>query len=247
MAREYDIPKLTAMTRESHTRLDRTLSTLDEDAIRKRSMLPGWSRAHVLAHLARNAEALSRLMTAAMGGEIADQYPGGSDARNAEIEASAKAPVAELVEDVRKTGQALDETAERMPVEAWQRPVRFLAIGEQPAARTIWSRWREVEIHHSDLGLVYNPANWPDEFITEYLPGELRRLPDRLPPDLSVLLRVVGYEGKYGPDDASPMILTGQPWAVYAWLTGRVDQANAGLHAEFNETPIELLHLPMWA
>jgi maleylpyruvate isomerase len=247
MAREYDIPKLTAKTRESHARLDRTLSTLDEDAIRKRSMLPGWSRAHVLAHLARNAEALSRMMTAAINGEVADQYPGGAEARNADIEETAKAAVAELVEDVRKTARTLDETAEQVPPDAWQRPVRFLAIGEQPAARTIWLRWREVEIHHSDLGLVYNPSDWPDEFLTEYLPGELRRLPGRLPAGLSVVMRVDRYEGTYGPADAPTMSLTGQPWAVYAWLTGRVDQASAGLHAEFNNTPIELLHLPWWA
>jgi maleylpyruvate isomerase len=134
-----------------------------------------------------------------------------------------------------------------MTTEAWQRPVRFLAIGEQPAARTIWSRWREVEIHHSDLGLLYNPSDWPDAFVEEYLPGEVRRLPDRLPAGMSVILRVDGYEGTYGPDDAPAMTFTGQPWALYAWLIGRVDQANAGLRAEFNDTPSELLHLPLWA
>jgi len=247
MARDYDIPMLTKNVRESHERLGRTMSSLDEDVVRKRSLLPGWSRAHVLAHLARNAEAMSRMMTAALQGEIVDQYPGGSSARDADIEAGAKASVAELVEDVRKTAQNLDETAERMTTEAWQRPVRFLAIGEQPAARTIWSRWREVEIHHSDLGLLYNPSDWPDAFVEEYLPGEVRRLPDRLPAGMSVILRVDGYEGTYGPDDVPAMTFTGQPWALYAWLIGRVDQANAGLRAEFNDTPSELLHLPLWA
>lgn len=247
MARDYDIPMLTRNVREAHERLGRTLSTLDDDALPKRSLLPGWTRAHVLAHLARNAEAMSRMMAAAMTGEIADQYPGGSQARDADIEAGAKASVAELTEDVRKTARTLDETAERMTPDAWQRPVRFLSIGEQPAARTIWTRWREVEIHHSDLGLIYNPSDWPDAFVEEYLSGELRRLPERLPAGLSVILRVDGYEGTYGPADAPPMTLSGQPWAVYAWLTGRVEQANAGLRAEFNDTPIELLHLPLWA
>jgi len=247
MARDYDIPMLTKNVRESHERLGRTLSTLDEDAVRKRSLLPGWSRAHVLAHLARNAEAMSRMMAGALEGEIADQYPGGGAARDADIEAGAKASAADLVEDVRKTAQNFDETAERMTTEAWQRPVRFLTIGEQPAARAIWSRWREVEIHHSDLGLMYNPSDWPDAFVEEYLPGELRRLPDRLPAGMSVVLRVVGYEGTYGPDDAPAMTFTGQPWALYAWLIGRVDQANTGLRAEFNDTPSELLRLPLWA
>src|SRR4029450_12653784 len=227
MARDYDIPMLTKNVRESHERLGQTLSTLDENVVRKRSLLPGCSRAHVLAHLARNAEAMSRMMTAALQGESVDQYPGGSSARDADIEAGAKASAAELV--------------------AGQRPIRFLPIGEQPAARTIWSRWREVEIHHSDLGLIYNPSDWPDAFVGEDLPGEGGRLPDRLPAGMSVILRVDGYEGTYGPDDAPAMTFTGQPWALYAWLIGRVDQANAGLRAEFNGTPSELLHLPLWA
>src|SRR4029450_11522919 len=170
MARDYDIPMLTKNVRESHERLGQTLSTLDEDVVRKRSLLPGCSRAHVLAHLARNPEAMSRMMTPALQGEIVDQYPGGSSARDADIEAGAKASGAELVADVRKTAQNLDETAERRTTEAWQRPVRFLTIGEQPAARTIWSRWREVEIHHSDLGLIYNPTDWPDPCVAAHLP-----------------------------------------------------------------------------
>jgi maleylpyruvate isomerase len=31
-------------------------------------------------------------------------------------------------------------------------------------------RWREVELHHVDLGLGYTPADWPDEFVHLVLP-----------------------------------------------------------------------------
>ena len=33
-----------------------------------------------------------------------------------------------------------------------------------PAARVVWSRLREVELHHVDLGTGYGPADWPEPF-----------------------------------------------------------------------------------
>ena len=38
---------------------------LPESELRAPSLLPGWSRAHVLAHVARNADAMRSLLTGA--------------------------------------------------------------------------------------------------------------------------------------------------------------------------------------
>lgn len=257
MARTFDTQALIAGTRGAQARLEAALAKIEASTaapgdpsgslLCSPSILPGWTRAHVLTHLARNAEAGTRMLEAALNGRVAEQYPGGTTARTAEIEAGTGRPAAEIVEDVRATAKVLDDMLDLMTPQAWQQPVRFLAIGEQPAARVVWSRWREVEIHHSDLDIGYRAADWPAEFLAEYLDGELRRLPSRLPAGLSVELRVEGHEGVYGPGEAKPLILRGERWAVYAWLVGRTSLAREGLRGEYGGEPSDLIQLPAWA
>ena len=55
------------------------------------SLLPGWTRGHVLTHIARNADSFVRVLEAARRGEVVTQYEGGVDGRNADIEAGAGA------------------------------------------------------------------------------------------------------------------------------------------------------------
>src|SRR3954466_11276826 len=55
-------------------RLLRTVGSLGELDIRAPSSLPGWTRAHVLAHLARNAEALANLLRGVRTGTPAAAY-----------------------------------------------------------------------------------------------------------------------------------------------------------------------------
>ena len=86
--------------RTSHVRLAGTLARLDDASARRPSLLPGWTVGHVLTHLARNADSHVRLVQAALRGEVGDQYPGGNPQREADIEAGAGRPAAELVEDV---------------------------------------------------------------------------------------------------------------------------------------------------
>jgi maleylpyruvate isomerase len=56
------------------------------------SLLAGWSRGHVLAHWARNADGQTRMLLAAMRGDLTAQYPGGNAQRHADIEAGAARP-----------------------------------------------------------------------------------------------------------------------------------------------------------
>jgi maleylpyruvate isomerase len=46
----------------------------------------------------------------------------------------------------------------------------------------VFSRWREVEVHHVDLGLGYEPTDWPAELVARWLPTVVRELPDRTDP-----------------------------------------------------------------
>src|SRR6266571_2485523 len=69
-------------------RLLASASALSDDQVREPSLLPGWSRAHVLTHIARNGDGLRNLLTWAQSGVETPQYPSMQD-RTAQIEAGA--------------------------------------------------------------------------------------------------------------------------------------------------------------
>ena len=69
------------------------------------SLLPGWTRGHVLTHIARNADSFVRLLEAAGRGEVVTQYARGVEGRNADIEAGATREWATLVDDVELVGR----------------------------------------------------------------------------------------------------------------------------------------------
>ena len=66
--------------------------------------------------------------------EVVDQYVGGAAGRQAEIESGAGRTAAELVEDIRRTNEAVDEICARMPTEAWSRMTRSVTGSEAPAS-----------------------------------------------------------------------------------------------------------------
>ena len=84
----------------AHARLVADLATLTDEQAAQPSLLPGWSVAHVLTHIARNADSHVLMLEAAIRGEVGAQYPGGVDQRNADIEAGAGRPAAALLADV---------------------------------------------------------------------------------------------------------------------------------------------------
>ncbi len=132
------------------------------------SLLPGWTRGHLLTHVARNAESLQGMLEAAERGESVAQYPGGLAQRERDIEAGAGRSWAELVDDVRDTAAALDATIARHT--RWD-GIGMSARGVQvPVSEIPFRRWREVLVHHADLGDAgFTPEQWPNEYVREEL------------------------------------------------------------------------------
>ncbi len=62
--------------------------TLSEADLRAPSLLPGWTRAHVVAHVARNADAMRNVLAGARSGESRPAYAS-AEAREAGIEQGA--------------------------------------------------------------------------------------------------------------------------------------------------------------
>ena len=66
-----------------------------------------------------------------------------------------------------------------MPEGAWLNRSRNVSGAEQPVAEMMFHRWREVEVHHVDLGLGYEPSQWPVEMVDIWLPSVLEAVPAR--------------------------------------------------------------------
>lgn len=140
-----------------------TARVIPESGLRAPSMLPGWTRAHVLAHLARSADAMRNLLIGARDGQDRPAYAS-AEARSADIEQGASRPPADLAADVASSAMALRTFAARLPEQAWQYQVQVLGSAPFPAGQLLVRRLVEVELHHCDLGLGYRPADWPASF-----------------------------------------------------------------------------------
>lgn len=169
--------------RDAHERLIVGIRGLSDGQVAEPSLLPGWSRGHVLTHLARNADSVVRRLDAAARGDTVEQYRGGRTGRREEIAAGAHRNAAELIEDVRRSAEDVDACFAGYPTDAWDRPTRTIEGAERPARTIAFSRWREVEVHHVDLSIGYGPGNWPDGLVERWLPSLTEGLSRRAVPN----------------------------------------------------------------
>lgn len=215
-------------------RVAATAAALSEEQMREPSLLPGWSRGHVLTHIARNADGLGNLLTWARTGTETPQYAS-SQARDEAIEAGAGRPAAELVEDVVASSAAFVAAARELSDEQWTAEVRGMRGPPHPAWYTLQRRLTEVEIHHVDLAGGYTAADWPDWFLatmTYEVIGQMSANPDAP----SAVLTDTTSGRQYllppaGPGaDTAALAISGPGHELLAWLLGRGD--GAGLTAD---------------
>lgn len=169
--------------------LQADLEGLSDETARQPSLLPGWSVGHLLTHLARNADSVVWRLEGAARGELRDQYPGGLEQRRDDIEAGAARPAAELVADVVGSSAAVAEVMAELPDAAWDAPSRTSRGVVEPSRDAVFSRWREVVVHHGDLG--FRPVPFPEDLVDEWLRRELPGLGRRTDPG-ALLAWVIG-------------------------------------------------------
>jgi maleylpyruvate isomerase len=200
-----------------------TAAGITDEQAREPSSLPGWSRGHVLTHLARNADGLRNLLIWARTGVVTPQYPS-FQVRNEEIEAGAGRPARELVVDFADSATAFGAEAARLGEADWSAEVRAIRGAAHPAWYTLWRRLSELEIHHVDLDAGYRPVDWPADFSREFLQGGTASFSG--PDSPAALLRATddGSEHRIGPPEQEPTVtITGPSHALLAWLLGRSD------------------------
>ena len=230
---------LTRDVDDATARLLRTAAGFDTADLAQASLLPGWTRGHVLTHLARNADALVNLLTSARTGELIPMYAS-AESRTADIEAGAPRPPGEQLDDLRRSADRYAEAVAAMPVPAWAATVQTRR-GPLPASLLVWSRLRELEIHHVDLAAAYRPSDWSPEFghrLLHEVATDLAGRDDMFP--LVLRFDGSGHELVIG-DRAQAPVVSGPAVEVAAWLTGR------STGATLTVTPDgQLPHPPEW-
>lgn len=215
-----------ASVRDATDRLLTAVGKLDNASVTESSRLPGWSRGHVLAHLARNADALVNVL------EGRPMYVSG-EARDADIERDAPRPLDAQLADVRESAARFQD-AGAAPAD-WSRTVELRNGVTDSASRVPFRRWAEVELHHVDLGIGYELEDLPAEFTereTDFLAARFAGDPEVSPTRLTDGTRAwrTGREA-----DTTEVTVTGSPADLLGWLAGR--RAGAALTVEGGALP----------
>lgn len=195
------------------------MARMADDAFPAPSLLPGWSRAHVLTHIARNADAMGNLLTWARTGIVTPAYAS-DEARDADIAAGATRPAAEIRADVVASSDRLAATARAMPEAAWSAVVRTRQGWEVPASEVLWWRAREMWIHAVDLDVGASIADLPAPMLRELVGDVVRGVgaKEGCPP---LVLRATDGPGEWALGDGSAGEVRGTLAGLATWALGR--------------------------
>ncbi|SHK44689.1 maleylpyruvate isomerase [Pseudonocardia thermophila] len=216
----------------------RLVDALPDDVLRGPSGLPGWSRAHVVAHLARNAEGLCRLARWARTGEETPMYSS-PEARNADIERSATYPIAQLRSDLIRTADELDATFAALDLIAWRATVRNAQGLDISASELPWLRVREVWLHAVDLDAGARMEDIPDAVVDALLDDVTRTLSAKDDCPAAELIPT-DRDRTWPLGLGGGTAIHGTAAGLLGWLTGRT--SSAALLAMQGEVP----KVPRW-
>ncbi|MET7475781.1 maleylpyruvate isomerase family mycothiol-dependent enzyme [Streptomyces sp. NPDC005648] len=222
-----------ASVRDATDRLLTAAAKLDNASVAEPSRLPGWTRGHVLAHLARNADALVNVL----GGR--PMYASG-EARDAEIERDAKRSLEAQLTDLRESA-ARFQAAGTVPAD-WSRMVELRNGVTDSASRVPFRRWVEVELHHVDLGIGYELEDLPEEFTYREIDFLAERFAGHASVPSTALVTESGRvwtsgdgfgTGNWttgGGAAGTPLVVRGRPADLLGWLAGRRDGSALTVH-----------------
>ncbi|MEU5719746.1 maleylpyruvate isomerase family mycothiol-dependent enzyme [Streptomyces sp. NPDC020403] len=213
---------------EATDRLLGATGELDDGSLSQPSRLPGWSRGHVLAHLSRNADALTNVL------QGRPMYAS-SETRDADIERDASRPLVAQLADLRGSGDRFLAAASA-PADP-SRTVTLRNGVTDTAARVPFRRWIEVELHHVDLGVGYELEDLPEEFVTrenDFLAERFTGHPDVVP------TTAASEDGRLwttgGGAKGRPVTVRGPAADILGWLCGRRD--GSGLTVDGGDLPV---------
>jgi maleylpyruvate isomerase len=223
-----------AVIADAEARLDATVAAMTDEDAAAPSLLPGWDRAMVVTHVARNASSNAAMVAAILRGEERPQYPGGPAERAAGIEAGRGRTAAEVLADLRGAAAEWADVMRSVSDEQMSLVVPA-GVGPRPVEQRVRARLLEVEVHHADLGLGYTFRDWPASFVEVALPHVMAMTALRRGDAASGSWGIgrwtvlVGDDVVVGEGGDADGFVTGPDSGVLAWLLGRETVASAGL------------------
>jgi uncharacterized protein (TIGR03083 family) len=197
-----------------------TVAGWDEAEYLAPSGLPGWTRKHLIAHVAANADALRNLVHWAATGEETPMYSS-MEQRNADIESGATKPAAELATWLQESAARLGTAMADLTGEQWNAQVVTAQGRTVPATEIPWMRSREVCVHAVDLDAGVTFADLPAGFLGA-LGDDIATKRGAAPGPVPVVLSATDTGDRWElPGEGDAVAVSGPLAEVAAYLAGR--------------------------
>ena len=208
----------------------RKLNELSDAELDGGTLLPGWTRRHLVAHVGYNARAIARLIEWAATGVETPMYAS-TEARSYEIDFGATLSPTALRNLFDHSAVHLNVEWRDLPADAWHHKVKTAQGRTVPAEETVWMRTREVWVHAVDLDNGAAFTDIPAPVLTRLLKDITAAWHTR-GTDAGLLIKVTGTDLTFGDTSAeNPTVITGPLAAVAPWATGRGTQGVTATHA----------------
>ncbi len=204
----------------------RKLNELTDEQLDSDSLLPGWSRRHIAAHIGYNARAIARLIEWAATGVETPMYSSPT-ARNQEINFGATLSPIALRNLTDHAAVHLSVEWRDLPDTNWSHLVKTAQGRTVPASETVWMRTREVWLHAIDLNNGATASDIPAPILQRLLTDITGAWKTR-GTDTGLIVQVEGSNTRFG-DTTNPnaVIVTGPLTEITAWAAGRGPITNA--------------------
>ncbi|WP_409483110.1 maleylpyruvate isomerase family mycothiol-dependent enzyme [Arsenicicoccus dermatophilus] len=212
--------------RTQTARLLETAARLDDEALRGPSLCTGWTRAHVLAHVTRNARAMRNLV-ATVQGTPTPMYAS-QEARDADIEQGARQSRVELLAELRTSAEELDRALAGLDDTARAATTQVGGGRTLSGAQLPWHRLREVAWHHVDLDAGYSFADAPAELVGRWFEEQVAEL--RADADTPSMCLRTNERDVVSFGDGQPTVSASRAGLLLWLLRDRADQIDAPAH-----------------
>lgn len=207
---------------------------ITDDQWQQPSRLPGWTRAHVASHLARNADAMRRLVRSLLLHGPAQLYPPELD-RMEQIEEGSHRSALDLQIDMDTSAGLLHESFNQLEESGDDRPLRLSDTVEIGAQLLPLARLGEVVVHHVDLDCGYDMYDIDGDIATLLLQWTVLTAAGSWPHQAVSMTASSGFTGTLG--EGEPTEVTGTDQALLGWLVGRLP-ADTVIGAQGLELPL---------
>jgi maleylpyruvate isomerase len=197
----------------------KTVSALEDGALDAPSRLPGWTRKHVVAHVAANADALANLVRWAATGDPTPMYSSPEE-RAAGIESGAAMGVGALRSWLSTSSDKLGAAMHALADEQWRSEVVTAQGRTVMATEVPWMRAREVWVHAVDLDAGVELTDLPANFLVALCDDVVAKR-SLAPGPAVVLTSPDGVTRWQLPGDVPPVVVWGPIPELTAYLTGR--------------------------